>query len=174
MSLLLLAHLLTLAVMMGLAIAAAVGDIKTYQIPNAISLALFALYPVHVLTAPYAVSPLPALAVMAIVLAIGFGLFSLRLMGGGDVKLLTALSLFAGPRLVLDMMLITAIAGGAIAVVMLKHQARYALAAALDHVGSQSLRNAVLTDSIPYGLAIAVGAICLALQLAAMAADASP
>ena len=42
-SVLLVAHLLTLATMMGLVLAAAIGDIKTYRIPNAVSFALLAL-----------------------------------------------------------------------------------------------------------------------------------
>jgi len=174
MSLLLLVHLLTLAVMMGLAIAAALGDVKTYRIPNTISLALLGLYPIYALSAPHAVAPLAALGVMATVLALGFAAFSLRLVGGGDVKLLTALSLYAGPGLVMELMLVTAIAGGAIALALMSHQTRHALASALDQVGSRNLRNAVLTDAIPYGLAIAAGAIFLALRLAAQAADATP
>ncbi len=170
---LLVAHLLTLATMMGLVVAAAIGDIKTYRIPNAVSFALLALYPFFVITAPYNVAPLASLGVMAIVLALGFAVFSLRMVGGGDVKLLTALTLFAGPMLVMDVVFVVAVAGGAIAVVMMSERTRFVLASAFDQVGSHTLRNAVMADAIPYGLAIAAGAVFLALRLAALAADAA-
>lgn len=168
------AHLLTLATMMGLVLAAAVGDVKTYRIPNAVSVALVALYPFFALTAPYNVAPLVSLGVMAAVLAVGFALFSLRLVGGGDIKLLTALTLFAGPTLVMDLVLVVAVAGGVIAVVMLSDRTRFVLASAFEQVGSNTLRKAVMAEAIPYGLAIAAGAVFLALRLAAIAADATP
>lgn len=168
---LLIAHLLSLATMMGLALASAFSDVKTYRIPNAFSLGLLALYPFFALTAPYPTQPLLSLGVMAAVLVVGFAVFSLRLMGGGDVKLMTALSLFAGPALIMDLLLVTAVAGGAISVVMLFRSARFALASAFDQVGSRVLRDALLTDVIPYGVAIAAGAVFLALRLAAMTVD---
>lgn len=171
---LLVAHLLTLATMMGLVLAAAIGDIKTYRIPNAVSVALLALYPLFAMTAPYPVALLASLGVMATVLALGFALFSLRLVGGGDVKLLTAVTLFAGPMLVMDFVTVVAVAGGAISLVMMSDRTRFALAIAFDQVGSRTLRNALMADVIPYGLAIAAGAVFLALRLAALAADATP
>lgn len=168
------AHLLTLATMMGLVLAAAVGDVKTYRIPNAVSGALVALYPLFALTAPYHVAPLASLGVMATVLVLGFALFSFRMVGGGDIKLLTALTLFAGPALVMDLVLVVALAGGVIAVLMLSDLTRFVLASAFEQVGSHTLRNAMMSVSIPYGLAIAAGAVFLALRLAAIAADATP
>ncbi|MBL8703336.1 MAG: prepilin peptidase [Rhodospirillales bacterium] len=173
-SVLLVAHLLTLATMMGLVLAAAIGDIKTYRIPNAVSFALLALYPFFALTAPYPVAPLESLGVMAATLALGFALFSMRLAGGGDVKLLTALTLYAGPALVMDLVLVIAVAGGAIAIVMLSERTRFVLASAFDQVGSRTLRDAFLADVIPYGVAIAAGAVFLALRLAALTVDGTP
>lgn len=172
-SFVLVAHLLTLATMMGLTVAAAIGDVKTYRIPNAFSLALLALYPLFALTAPYAVAPLASLGVMAAVLAVGFALFALRLVGGGDVKLLTALSLFAGPGLVMDLMFVMALAGGVIAAAMMSHRLRFGLASAFDQMGSRVLRDALLGNAIPYGLAIAAGAVFLALRLAALTTGAT-
>ena len=170
----LIAHLLTVAMMMGLVLAAAIGDVKSYRIPNAFSLGLLALYPFFALTAPYPVALLASLGVMAAVLAVGFVVFSLRVMGGGDVKLMTALSLFAGPGLIMDLMLVTAVAGGAISIVFLSRSARFALASAFDQVGSRTLRDALLADVIPYGVAIAAGAVFLALRLAALTVDGTP
>lgn len=173
MSPLLFAHLLTLSLFLGLLVAAALGDIKTYRIPNAVSLALLALYPFYALTSPHPVAPLQSLGVMAIVLAAGFALFQFKAMGGGDVKLITVAALFAGPQLALEFVLITTLFGGFIAILMLNGPMRVALAFALDHVGSRQLRDALLTETIPYGVAIAAGGMFLTLRLVGLAADAA-
>ena len=94
-------------------------------------------------------------------------------MGAVSLKKKTALTLFAGPMLVMDVVFVVAVAGGAIAVVMMSERTRFVLASAFDQVGSHTLRNAVMADAIPYGLAIAAGAVFLALRLAALAADAA-
>lgn len=172
MSPLLFAHLLTLSLFLGLLVAAALGDIKSYRIPNAFSLALLALYPLFALTAPHPVAPLLSLGVASIVLAAGFALFSMRMMGGGDVKLIAAASLFAGPDLALEFVLMTTLFGGFVAVLMLNRPMRVGLAFALDHVGSRRLRDALLTETIPYGVAIAAGGMYLTLRLVGLAADA--
>ncbi len=165
---LLIAHLLTLATMMGLVLASAISDVKSYRIPNAFSLGLLALYPLFAMTAPYSVQPLLSLGIMCAVLSVGFGLFAWRKMGGGDVKLITAVSLFAGPSLILETLLVIAVAGGVVSLAMLFRSARFALASAFDHVGARVLRDALLTDAVPYGVAIAAGAVFLALRLADM------
>lgn len=46
------------------------------------------------------------------------GLFALKMMGGGDVKLLTALALWVPPAAFLKLILIMALAGGALTVAM--------------------------------------------------------
>ena len=100
----------------GLLLVAAVKDVRTMTIPNGISLAMAALYPLHV-----AVSGADWIGgVMAggSVLAIGMLLFSLRLLGGGDVKLLAATSLWAGTALVLPALFVTATAGGLLCLVI--------------------------------------------------------
>ena len=171
---LLFVHLLTLALCMGLLLSAAFGDIKTYRIPNAYSLALLALYPFFALTAPYSVDLPGSLGVMAIVLVAGFAIYTTRSVGGGDVKLLTAVALYAGPSLILEFILITAVSGGAIALVMLNRPMRMGLAFALDHVGSRTLRDMLLTEALPYGTAIAAGGIYSTLRLVSLAADAVP
>ena len=171
---LLFVHLLSLALCMGLLLSAALGDIKTYRIPNAYSLALLALYPMFALTAPYPVAPLASLGVMALVLAAGFAAYATGTIGGGDVKLLSATALFAGPALIMEFVLVTALSGGVVAMVMLNRPMRLGLAYTLDHVGSRTLRDMLLTDTIPYGVAIAAGGTYLTLRLVGLAADAVP
>lgn len=166
-------HLIALSLLMGVLLAAALGDLKTYRIPNAFSLALLALYPIFAFTAPYPTQPLFSLAIMAGVLAVGFAMYSFHWIGGGDIKLMTAVSLFAGPALALEFLIITSLAGGAIAMLMINKHARANLAVALDTMGSRTLRDAVLTDVIPYGLAIAAGGVYLTLRLVGMASAAA-
>ncbi len=72
------------------------------------------------------------------------GLFALKAMGGGDVKLLTVLALWVRPELFMQLLVIMAIAGGVLTIVMFFwHTAR-----------RQKERMA-----IPYGVAIAFGGL---------------
>jgi prepilin peptidase CpaA len=56
----------------------------------------------------------PALTAL-LVLCVTSGLFSLRMMGGGDVKLMSAFALFAGPYYILPFLLYTTVCGGLVA-----------------------------------------------------------
>ena len=67
-----------------------------------------------------AASPMPvawlgALAVAAAVFVFGFVLFARQLIGGGDVKLIAAVSLWAGPEHLALFALVTSLAGGVLA-----------------------------------------------------------
>jgi Flp pilus assembly protein protease CpaA len=59
-------HQFLMACFFALAIAAALSDLREYRIPNKISLALLALYPLHVLASPVPVEWLMALAVASL------------------------------------------------------------------------------------------------------------
>src|SRR5690606_24252582 len=101
----------TILAFAGLLIAAAASDWRTLTVPNRYSLAIAALF------APYAlvtgeVAWLAHLGVAAAAFGLGFLLFTLRLCGGGDVKLFAAAALWAGPHLLLALVYYTAISGG--------------------------------------------------------------
>src|SRR5262249_27541905 len=53
---------------------------------------------------------------------IGFLLFSMRLAGGGDVKLFAAVALWAGSHWLAEYVVVTALAGGLFALAMLVHR----------------------------------------------------
>ncbi len=74
-----------------------------------------------------------------------------NLAGAGDIKLLAATGLWAGPHLVALFLIITAIAGGFLALIM----------ALLTYVRNLSGRRAVALAKvpIPYGIAIASGGL---------------
>src|ERR1043166_1053662 len=76
---------------------AALNDVRTYKISNWLCLALVGLFPLYVLTAPQEVYWAQHLLVAGAVLMVGFAMFALGLLGAGDVKMLTATALWAGP-----------------------------------------------------------------------------
>src|SRR5690606_34804112 len=96
----------------GILIAAAVSDVRRLILPNRYSAAIVLLYPVYVLAAAGPVDWTGGLIVAGGCFLAGFVLFSLRVLGGGDAKLLTAVSLWAGPALLPDFLMGTAVAGG--------------------------------------------------------------
>lgn len=99
-----------LLLLLGLAGIAALTDLRSYRIPNRISLAIAAGYPIFAITG--GADWRSGLLAGAIVFAIGVFLYSRDLMGGGDVKLLAAVSLWAGTDLVLPMVVIITMTGG--------------------------------------------------------------
>jgi prepilin peptidase CpaA len=132
--------------------AAAVSDCRRYVIPNWISVALVALYPLHA-----AVTPVPSpwvthLFTAALLFAGCLALFALGLVGGGDAKLLPSVGLWAGP-LQLPVLLTTMLAAGAVL--------------ALGFLATRALarrRGATMPDAVPYGLAIALGGLAALVQ----------
>jgi prepilin peptidase CpaA len=145
-------------------LAAALYDVREFRIPNECSLLLLVLYPLHLWTSPQAIgidmSVLAAACVFgAAVLVYWFGTF-----GGGDVKLLSVLALWAGPALVWDFIAVTVLAGGVMAVIYMTRY-RMMLAWAFDAVGGVRIRDTLLAEQLPYGLAIAAGGVAVLIRL---------
>jgi len=149
-----------IALFLGLLALAALADAGTYRIPNRISATIAALYPVHVLaagaTGGVSVNVIAALVIAAAVLIAGFLLFALRVMGGGDVKLLAATSLWAGAAHGMDFLFVTAIIGGLMALLMAS-PLRFSIAMAFDAAGHGEVRDKLFSTVMPYGIAIAGG-----------------
>lgn len=122
--------------------AAAWTDIRSRTIPNALNAAVALLAPLWWWATGLALWPDVAiqLALFAIVLTVFLGFFVLGAMGGGDVKLLAALALWLPLKPLADMLLLMAIAGGALTLVMLV---------------THRMRKSELPLEIPYGVAIA-------------------
>ncbi len=146
----------------GLLIWAAVSDLTSFVIPNSLSAAIALLWPAFALTgaAPVAWLAAPGLAVAT--LATGLVLFSRGLVGGGDVKLMSAIALWAGPHLMLAFVLLTSVAGGLLSIAVL-------VAARLrpaSEPASGPMRRSFFRTSVPYGAAIALGGLGVAANLA--------
>src|ERR1700754_2827323 len=98
---------------------AAGEDFLDFVISNRLVLALTGLYPIYAFTAGDSADWVGGLLVGVAVLAVGLFLFTFNWIGGGDAKLLAAVSLWAGPSLILPFFLLTGFAGGVLALGML-------------------------------------------------------
>jgi prepilin peptidase CpaA len=148
----------------GALVAAAITDAATYLIPHrycgAVALA-FALYAIG--------KPAPlwlyGIAAAALLLAVGFLLFERGILGGGDVKLLTAVALWSGFDQLPLLLMVTSLAGGALALAHLSPLRRL-MPAPPGAVPAADLRQR-LRQPIPFGIAIACGGVAVALARSA-------
>lgn len=125
---------------------AAFTDLKRRQIDNWLTAGIAATAPLFWIASGLALWPgvVIQLALGVGVFAILAGLFALRMMGGGDVKLLTALALWIVPANFLKLVIIMAIVGG---VLTLFFAAWHVIRRQRDRI------------AIPYGVAIAIGGL---------------
>jgi prepilin peptidase CpaA len=136
----------------GVLLWAAVSDAIRRRIPNRSVLAVVALYAVWAWIGG-GVGAGAALLIAAISLAVGFALFAFKIWGGGDGKLFAAVALFAGAGHFSTLILVTAVAGGLMAILSLA--SRPARALAIWHMKGQG----DFGRGIPYGVAIAAGGL---------------
>lgn len=142
-----------------LVIVGALRDVVSYTIPNWVSLALVAAFPLAALALglPLGVAGLH-LGVGAAALVCGMILFALGWIGGGDAKLLAAAALWLGWPAAVTFLLVTGLAGGALALGLLTLRSAWLRPVVL--LGPPWFnRLAEPGENVPYGLAIAVGAL---------------
>lgn len=125
---------------------ASATDIHRRQIDNRLTAAIALTAPLYWWASGLSLWPGVAiqLGVALAVFAILAGLFALRMMGGGDVKLLSALALWIVPANFLKLVIVMAIVGGVLTLVM-----------GAWHVARRQ-RDRI---AIPYGVAIAFGGL---------------
>jgi len=134
-------------------IAAAISDVRSYRIPNYLCGLLLLLYPIYALTAPPSLDWRQNFIVFAVVSFVGFAAFWAQILGAGDVKLLSAASLWAGPQYIAILLVVTAFAGGLESIVMVA-QSRFKPAKS-----KKAQRLAKI--QIPYGVALATGGVAM-------------
>lgn len=160
---------IAIAAFIALLIWASVSDVRHYLIPNWICAAIALLYVVHVGASPHGVDWLGGLAVGAILFALSAALFVFRIVGGGDVKLLGACALWAGPVLAVPYLAVTAITGGVLALALLARlrltETRHHTLASVSRLAAGETRTLPKTQPLPYGVAIAVGGLYVAVML---------
>lgn len=130
-----------------LLLAAAVSDLSRFTIPNWISLALVLLYlgASGASGTPVATMVLPLLLAVAVLLA-GAVAFERGWIGGGDVKLLAAASLWVPPAQLPGFLVLVAVLGGALAALV--------LAAAVIRRATAAAEDSLASIRLPYGVAI--------------------
>lgn len=163
-----------------LSIAAVWCDLRRRRIPNALTLGglLLAL----VLRTAAGLDALTAgLLGAALAFGLSLPLFAIGGLGGGDVKLLTAVGAFLGPKQLMLAMVVMALAGGVMALVtVVRHRAakktllNMRMILSTGFAGGKKRRkgNLVLPTigspgalTIPYGVAIALGATAAAIAM---------
>ena len=157
----------SIAVLSVLLIWGAVCDLKARRIPNALNLAIALSAPLGWWAMGLSLWPdvgLQFAVALAVFLPL-FLMFTLNAMGGGDVKMLTALALWIAPHLVMPMLLVMALVGGVLAAAMLVHH-RLTAPDDAEHAPDEPGRPApevagpeVAAPEVPYGVAIAVAGL---------------
>lgn len=136
---------------------AAIGDLRAFSIPNRLVLLVAGFYPAHVLASPVPVDWISALIVGALAFFVGWFLFARGFIGGGDVKLIAAVALWAGPQMIAPFVLLVLASGGVLAAVILLH--------AKVNLSNEGGLTRALAAPIPYGIAIAIGSAFVAGRL---------
>ena len=129
----------------GLAIAlivATITDIRSRHISNWLNLAIALGAPIFWLLSGMTFWPemIAQIGLAAVIFTIFAGMFALGAMGGGDVKLLTALALWMHWLTFLELLVIMSIAGGLLTLLMMV---------------SKQIRKTEGPIKVPYGVAIA-------------------
>jgi prepilin peptidase CpaA len=130
----------------------------TFRIPNWLNALIVVLFfPMALVTGMPAEAILWHVIAAIAVLAVGFGLFSTGLIGGGDAKLLAAVGLWFGWPALLPFLVFTTIAGGVLALAV----NLWALVEVERDVQGYGWMKRWFNfkAKLPYGMAIAAGAI---------------
>ena len=134
-----------------LLIVAAVIDVRTFTISNGLNAAVALLAPVYWLSV--GLDPWPDMAIQFGVAAAVFALFAVTffigMMGGGDVKLAAAMSLWFAPADTVKFIVLMSLAGGVLT---------------LGILAWHRLRKREGRPEIPYGVAIAFGGLAILAQ----------
>ncbi|WP_294234937.1 prepilin peptidase [uncultured Sphingomonas sp.] len=136
-----------------LLLSAGIEDARTREIADRKNIAIALIAPLW-----WWASGLPVWPDMVVRIAVAAGAFLLfaqafriGMMGGGDVKMIAAIALWLPPALLMQMMLVMSIAGGAVTLAMMvDHRLRHAPAGEAE--------NGI---EVPYGVAIAIAALVI-------------
>jgi prepilin peptidase CpaA len=157
-----------LAAYVFLLVMAGLNDFRTLRIPNWLTAALAAAFPPVALMFGHHVDWLSHLGAGLAVFAGAAILFALRLMGGGDVKLLAAVALWTGLGQLLPFLALTMLIGGLFAILVLAVRAPTAQLAFLA-VLRRLPAFAEGRIRLPYGIPIAAAGILMAPSLSFLA-----
>jgi prepilin peptidase CpaA len=158
-------HSLILAAAVVICATGAVSDLRTRRIPNALSIAIAALGFVRLGYTQDLIGDAWTLAAAGAAFAITVALFRWGAIGGGDAKMITAMTVLVGYQQITVFLFLMSLCGGALALVM--------LAAERLHLGFGGRRTLAHTPlprdgglpgerqraTVPYGVAVAAGGV---------------
>jgi prepilin peptidase CpaA len=145
-----------------LLLVAAAFDVWKLILPNMISIFVVAAFcAVAILLPSGQISWLSHLGAGAAVLVVGLLVFRFSFLGAGDIKLLTAIAVWAGFDHLLILLVCIGLAGGALAVaVLMMRKFLNSLTLYMPMSGTLAAVQVVCERTkLPYGLAIALGSI---------------
>jgi prepilin peptidase CpaA len=142
---------LLLLALAAILVVAAVIDVRTFTISNRLNAAVAAGAPLYWLS--IALNPWPGMAIQLAAGTIVFVLLAIAffagMMGGGDVKLAAALALWFSPACTIKFLVLMSVAGGVLT---------------LGILGWHHAQKREGRPEIPYGVAIAFGALTILSQ----------
>jgi prepilin peptidase CpaA len=148
---------LALAAFAGLLLYAASSDIARMIIPNWVSIAMSAAFPVFALAHGVPLADIGMHIVFgAAVLAIGFFLFAANIFGGGDAKLFAACAVWTGFGAFFPFLFWTVAAGGVMALLLVGARQFVKQAETKPPFVNHLLQK---QNGIPYGVAILCGGL---------------
>ena len=160
----------------GLIALAAGWDLYSRRIPNLLSVVIAALYLAQAAYASeWAAMPWHLLTGVC-VLVVGMVIFAFGWLGGGDVKLLSALAFWAGPDYILLLLFGTCLAGGILAVLyilpailgrnpVISQAVDWIFETLLRRPGPMLMASSSKGMQLPYGVAIAVAGFVVFYQI---------
>ncbi len=150
---------------------AAYTDLVSLTLSNRLCIATALLYPIYLFATYMDGNGLPmmdiviSLGIAAVIFIVCVGFFALNIMGGGDVKLIPAVALWAGTAHVLNYLLITSVIGGLFAAAII---VRNRIKESKYYKSSVNINLSVaekMDSAVPYGVGIAIGGLYVAYQL---------
>ena len=151
---------------------AAYSDLTSYRLSNRLCLTTALLYPLYLIALYYEGH---GLALQTILITVGISaviflicavFFALNFMGGGDVKFIPVVALWAGTAHILPFLFITSIVGGLIAFILI---IKNRIKASKYSKSSENINLSMSQkeeSAVPYGVGIALGGLYIAYQLA--------
>ncbi|MEK7266525.1 MAG: prepilin peptidase [Pseudomonadota bacterium] len=148
-----------------LLVAAAFSDIRSLKIPNALPVLIAASSALALFAGKAAAVDYQTAALSGLIgLGVGYAFYAFGLMGAGDGKLFAAAATWFTAGALLPVSLLVSLAGVALALGLLLVRTLRGWSA--EGRSDQSLKSALKTP-VPYGVAIALGFVAAAQQMAA-------
>ncbi|MCK5425203.1 MAG: prepilin peptidase [Emcibacter sp.] len=147
------------------------SDLASLTLSNRLCIATVLLYPIYLFAIYLDGHGLPvqdvliSLGISIIIFVVCVGLFALNVMGGGDVKFIPAVALWAGAAHIVNYLFITSLVGGAFAAAII---VKNRIKASKYYKSSVNINFSVQKeeeDAVPYGVGIAIGGLYVAFQL---------